>query len=286
MRKMTDWKSWVPADRASDSKNVNVTAGLPTITSQVELSLGGLDVSSTKSETNNLGKPPGKPPMAPLTETGGKDGGATSTQIEDEFEMFEMDEDFDGAGGDKTQTQTQPQKDEDLDEDYGDDTITDEDIGRLMIVTSRGGRGGGQAGRPRRVIELARRAPASGRKRKRHDQRGLEVLPTRTQGAGRRRPGRRRRRELEARRRFERRVRDDARGVVRGCARDARGELRARRHALLPFVVQGEWRDGERGGARRGRYRVVARWDVARKRARCGGELAHRGGELGGQRFW
>ena len=145
MRKMTDWKSWVPADRDSDSKNVNVTAGLPTITSQVELSLGGLDVSSTKSETNNLGKPPGKPPMAPLTETGGKDGGATSTQIEDEFEMFEMDEDFDGAGGDKTQTQTQPQKDEDLDEDYGDDTITDEDIGRLMIVTSRGGGGGGGA---------------------------------------------------------------------------------------------------------------------------------------------
>ena len=84
--------------------------------------------------------------MAPLTETGGKDGGATSTQIEDEFEMFEMDEDFDGAGGDKTQTQTQPQKDEDLDEDYGDDTITDEDIGRLMIVTSRGGRGGGASG--------------------------------------------------------------------------------------------------------------------------------------------
>ena len=141
MRKMTDWKSWVPADRDSDSKNVNVTAGLPTITSQVELSLGGLDVSSTKSETNNLGKPPGKPPMAPLTETGGKDGGATSTQIEDEFEMFEMDEDFDGAGGDKTQTQTQPKSISRLGSQGH--TITDEDIGRLMIVTSRGGRGGG-----------------------------------------------------------------------------------------------------------------------------------------------
>jgi hypothetical protein len=88
--------------------------------------------------------------------------------IEDEFEMFEMDEDFgdgDGGGGAKkggASKKGASKIDEDEDEDYGDDIITDEDIGRLMIVTQRsrgpgggggGGAGGGrntQAGRPPR----------------------------------------------------------------------------------------------------------------------------------------
>ena len=64
--------------------------------------------------------------------------------IEDEFEMFEMDEDLEGDKAKAAARATagaQNRSASDAEEDYGDDVITDEDIGRLMIVTSRGGRG-------------------------------------------------------------------------------------------------------------------------------------------------
>ena len=58
--------------------------------------------------------------------------------------MFEMDEDLEGDKAKAAARATagaQNRSASDAEEDYGDDVITDEDIGRLMIVTSRGGRG-------------------------------------------------------------------------------------------------------------------------------------------------
>jgi hypothetical protein len=101
--------------------------------------------------------------MAPVTE-GDKDSKDSKDSkdkhgersIEDEFEMFEMDEDFEGERGSKRNA-VAPSSD--AEEDYGDDVITDEDIGRLMIVTSRGGRGrgGAQAAGPGRAGPGGRR---------------------------------------------------------------------------------------------------------------------------------
>ena len=129
MRKMTDWKSWVPSGAESAGKDA--PSGLPTIVSQQELSLGGLDIAPDKTKPAT-----GKPPMAPVTES---DKNSESKTIEDEFEMFEMDEDFEGEGKGKKAQQKAKMDGDESEEDYGDDMITDEDIGRLMIVTSRGG---------------------------------------------------------------------------------------------------------------------------------------------------
>jgi la-related protein 1 len=150
MRKMTDWKAWVvpgDGDRAANA------GGLPTIVSQQQLDVGGLDAARSEPKRDERSGAPaksaGKPPMAPVTE-GDKDSKDSKDSkdkhgersIEDEFEMFEMDEDFEGERGSKRNA-VAPSSD--AEEDYGDDVITDEDIGRLMIVTSRGGRGRGGA---------------------------------------------------------------------------------------------------------------------------------------------
>ena len=149
VRKMTDWKAWVvPGDG-------DKPGGLPTIVSQQQLDVGGLDAARGGDETAPRAKAAGKPPMAPVAEgdkaTTPASADKQSSQsakveksIEDEFEMFEMDEDLEGDKAKAAARATagaQNRSASDAEEDYGDDVITDEDIGRLMIVTSRGGRG-------------------------------------------------------------------------------------------------------------------------------------------------
>ena len=168
LRKMTDWQSWVMSasertqtgiphkapgfpDGVPPAANVGrPTTILPTIVSMEELNVAGDRASSGVG----AGRTTGKPPMAPVTE---KDGGAKEGKsIEDEFEMFEMDEDLGDAdagekkSGEKKHISSRASVASE-DEDYGDDIITDEDIARLMIVTQRGGQGQGQgASRNRR----------------------------------------------------------------------------------------------------------------------------------------
>jgi la-related protein 1 len=168
LRKMTDWQSWVMSasertqtgiphkapgfpDGIPPAANVGrPTTILPTIVSMEELNVAGDRASSGVG----AGRTTGKPPMAPVTE---KDGGAKEGKsIEDEFEMFEMDEDLGDAdagekkSGEKKHISSRASVASE-DEDYGDDIITDEDIARLMIVTQRGVQGQGQgASRNRR----------------------------------------------------------------------------------------------------------------------------------------
>ena len=106
LRKMTDWQSWVMSasertqtgiphkapgfpDGVPPAANVGrPTTILPTIVSMEELNVAGDRASSGVG----AGRTTGKPPMAPVTE---KDGGTKEGKsIEDEFEMFEMDEDL------------------------------------------------------------------------------------------------------------------------------------------------------------------------------------------------
>ena len=166
--------------------------------------------------------------------------------IEDEFEMFEMDEDLEGDKAKAAARATagaQNRSASDAEEDYGDDVITDEDIGRLMIVTSRGGRGvhsrggGGGSGSGKGLPPRDESANAAINEGLRFYQREL-------------RGGAARRRELEARRGF---------GAF-GPKRRADGLL-ARGAALLPLLVQ-----GERHGLvqRRRRHRLAAGHDPHR----------------------
>ena len=176
MRKMSDWKSWVVDGGSGERTGASgFGSGLPTIVSQQELRLGNLDGSSEASGSGAargeaVGEHPagGKPPMAPVSELDkslASDGATkkekkTDLSLSEEFEMFEMDEDLEGCGGGETRGSDGLGIDEE--EDYGDDAITDEDVGRLMIVTSSGrGQGrfgkseahlipGGQAGKPPR----------------------------------------------------------------------------------------------------------------------------------------
>ena len=154
VRKMTDWKAWVVP---GDGDKPGGAGGLPTIVSQQQLDVGGLDAARGGDETAPRAKAAGKPPadMAPVAEgdkaTTPASADKQSSQsakveksIEDEFEMFEMDEDLEGDKAKAAARATagaQNRSASDAEEDYGDDVITDEDIGRLMIVTSRGGRG-------------------------------------------------------------------------------------------------------------------------------------------------
>jgi la-related protein 1 len=86
---------------------------------------------------------------------GGGGGGGGGLNVEDEFEMFEMDEDMPpGHASSKSGNAVSPtgggaNDDEDDDEDYGDDVMTDEDVARLMIVQ----RGKGATGGARRHRE-------------------------------------------------------------------------------------------------------------------------------------
>ena len=108
-----------------------------------------LNLSATSGTTHaGAAKPPsGKPPMAPVTEKDKEKGGASSGNIEDEFEMFEMDEDLGDGEGKAGKPGAAASGATSEDEDYGDDIITDDDIHRLMIVTQRAGarsQGGGK----------------------------------------------------------------------------------------------------------------------------------------------
>jgi la-related protein 1 len=157
LRKMTDWQSWVMS--ASERSGMAAMAaagvgtvpgappggapkpppsGLPPIKSMEELTAEFVKVNPQGDGAKpNVGRPPVAPPKD--ADKGG--------DIEDEFEMFEMDEDFGDDDSKKQPKGAPPSKDDDADEDYGDDIITDDDIARLMIVQRGKGPGKGQHGR-------------------------------------------------------------------------------------------------------------------------------------------
>ena len=165
LRKMSDWQSWVMS--ASERSGLAAMAaagaatapappaggapkpppsGLPPIKSMEELTAEFVKVNHGGDGAGAGTKPAtGRPPVAPSHASKGADKGG---DIEDEFEMFEMDEDFgDDAGKKQPKGGAPAAKDDDVEEDYGDDIITDDDISRLMIVQRGKGHGKGRDGR-------------------------------------------------------------------------------------------------------------------------------------------
>ena len=165
LRKMTDWQSWVmsASERATVGGGASGAGGAPPkppgafapvdeLTSDF-VKVSHADFTGAKPP---MGRPPAPPAGAPKAPAPEKE----ESTIEDEFEMFEMDEDFGDAEGKKAggggggAKGAAAKGDDDDDEDYGDDIITDDDIARLMIVTQRGRATGsgarGQSGRPPR----------------------------------------------------------------------------------------------------------------------------------------
>ena len=258
MRKMTDWKAWVVP---GDGDKPGGAGGLPTIVSQQQLDVGGAGRGARGDETAPRAKAAGKPPMAPVAEgdkaTTPASADKQSSQsakveksIEDEFEMFEMDEDLEGDKAKAAARATagaQNRSASDAEEDYGDDVITDEDIGRLMIVTSRGGRGvhsrggGGGSGSGKGLPPRDESANAAINEGLRFYQRELRGGETRGGESWKRGGG------LSGARRHRKGRRADG--------------LLARGAALLPLLVQ-----GERHGLvqRRRRYRLAAGHDPHR----------------------